>query len=204
MQIVLIALILILGIIGIIFAISRIEKGTVKTPRRIFEPPERRAGRRGEAIAKDAISQVLREDDYLLSNIAVSTPEQRTELDNVVVNKFGVFIIEVKNYKGKLVGSEDDFEWKKYKITDAGNIYEKAVKNPIRQVRRQIYILAKYLDYYGVRVWVKGYTILLGSNSPVDSELILKSISDIDRAIHTPDKTRLDKKTIEKIVELLS
>lgn len=191
-------------ILGIICAVAEIIKTIGKMQRPIFEPPERRAGRRGEAIATAAIGQVLREDDYLLSNVRISIPEKETELDNVIVNKYGVFIIEVKNYKGKLVGTTEDFEWKKYKTTDAEITYEKDVKNPIRQVKRQIYILARYLDYYGVEVWVKGYTILIEGNSPVDSEFILDSICDIDRAIHTPNRVRLDKKTVEKIVELLS
>lgn len=188
----------------IIYAVIEIIKALGERPHTIFEPPERRAGRRGEAIAADVIRQVLRDDDYLLTNVRISIPEKETELDNVVVNKYGVFIIEVKNYRGKLVGNEDDYEWEKYKTTDAGNTYEKTVKNPIRQVKRQIHILAQYLKYYGVDVWVKGYVILLHRNSPVDSALVLDSVADIDRALHTPDRTRLDKKTVEKIVELLS
>ena len=194
---------LIVGLI-IICAVIEIIKALGKRPHPIFEPPERRAGRRGEAIAADAIRQVLRDDDYLLTNGRISIPEKETELDNVVVNRYGVFIIEVKNYKGELVGNEDDYEWEKYKTTDAGNTYEKTVKNPIRQVRRQIHILVQYLKYYGVDVWVKGYVILLHRNSPVESELVLDSLADIDRALHTPYRTRLDKKTVEKIVELLS
>lgn len=188
----------------IIYAVIEIIKALGKRPHPVFERPERRAGRRGEAIAADVIRQTLREDDYLLSNVRVTISEKETELDNIVVNKYGVFIIEVKNYKGKLVGTEEDFEWKKYKTTDAGNTFEKTVKNPIRQVKRQIYILARYLDYYGVKVWVKGYVILLHRNSPVDGELMLESVGDIDRAIHTADRTRLDRKTVEKIVGLLS
>lgn len=58
----------------------------------------------------------------------------------MVINRYGVFIIEVKNYKGELVGNGDDYEWKKYKTTGAGNTYEKTVKNPIRQVKRQIHM----------------------------------------------------------------
>ena len=126
------------------------------------------------------------------------------ELDNVVVNKYGVFIIEVKNYSGFIVGGEDDYEWKKYKTTDAGNTYVKTVKNPIRQVKRQIYILARYLEYYGSRVWVHGYAILLHGNSPVRSEYVLTSKADIDHAIHTVDRRMLDTKTVDRIVELLS
>ena len=54
------------------------------------------------------------------------------------------------------MGGEDDYEWKKYHTSEAGNTYVKSVKNPIRQVRRQAGILAEYLKYYGVRVWVSG------------------------------------------------
>lgn len=206
--IVIIAVVVILGAIGIACAISDILRDGRQTrprvPRPVFERPERRAGRRGEAFAADVIRQVLREDDHLLTNVKISIPDKETELDNVVVNKYGVFIIEVKNYKGELVGNEDDYEWEKYKTTDAGNTYEKTVKNPIVQVKRQIYILKEHLKYYGVDVWVKGYVILLRRNSPVESELVLDSVADIDRALHTPDKTRLGKKTVERIVELLS
>ena len=81
----------------------------------IFESPERRAGHRGEIIATDSIKRVLREGDYLLTNVSISYDGRLAELDNVVVNKYGVFIIEVKNYKGRLYGEENDYTWKKYK-----------------------------------------------------------------------------------------
>ena len=54
---------------------------------------EKRAGRRGERIATEVIKGVLREGDYLFTNISVSYDGKRTELDDVVVNKYGVFII---------------------------------------------------------------------------------------------------------------
>lgn len=170
----------------------------------IFEPGNRRAGRKGEEAATNIIRQVLHEEDMLFTNVSISYDGKPTELDNVVVNSYGVFIIEVKNYVGRIVGEEDDFEWQKYKMTDTGNVYEKTVKNPIKQVKRQIYILSKYLDYYGSRVWINGYAILLHGNSPVESEYVLSSIEDIDRAIHTPGRTMLNKTTISKIAELLS
>ena len=169
----------------------------------IFEPGNRRAGRKGEEAATNIIRQVLHADDLLFTNVSISYDGKPTELDNVVVNSYGVFIIEVKNYVGRIVGNEDDYEWQKYKMTDAGNVYEKTVKNPIKQVKRQIYILAHYLEYYGPRVWVNGYAILLHGNCPVDSEYVLSSIEDIDRVIHTPGRTRLNKETISKIAELL-
>ena len=186
------------AVIAIIIALKNADlTGT------IFEPGNRRAGRKGEEAATNIIRQVLHADDLLFTNVSISHDGKPTELDNVVVNSYGVFIIEVKNYVGRIVGNEDDYEWQKYKMTDAGNVYEKTVKNPIKQVKRQIYILAHYLEYYGPRVWVNGYAILLHGNSPVDSEYVLSSIEDIDRVIHMPGRTRLNKETISKIAELL-
>ena len=172
---------------------------------RTFEDPERRVGRLGEEEATRIISSVLREDDRLFTNVQIEYKDKEAELDNVIVNKFGVFIIEVKNYTGSLVGNEDDYEWIKYHETDAGNTYSKIVKNPIKQVKRQVYVLSKFLDYYGtVRVWIEGYAMLLQQNSPVASEYVLSSVKDIDRAIHTSTKNRLTKKDTEEIIKLLS
>ena len=168
----------------------------------IFESPERRAGHRGEIIATDIIKRVLREGDYLLTNVSISYDGRPAELDNVVVNKYGVFIIEVKNYKGRLYGEENDYTWKKYKDDGYGNTFEKEVKNPIRQVKRQVYILAKYLE--SCNVWVEGYVLLIQGNSPVQCKYVFESVEDIDRAIHTFGKNRLSVHTVESIRNTLS
>lgn len=170
----------------------------------IFESPKKRAGRYGEAFATNAIKSVLREDDLLFTNVQISYDGKPAELDNVVINKYGVFIIEVKNYNGKLSGTEDDYEWQKFHTTYSGNTYIKSVKNPIKQVKRQVYILANFLDYYGTRVWVKGFAFLVNQNSPVNNEYILSDTNDIDRAIHTSGRNMLNKATVEAISKLLS
>ena len=183
-------------IIAIVYAVSKSGGITI-------EPPQRRAGRRGEQYATMRIQSVLREEDALFTNVSISYEGRSAELDNVIVNKYGVFVIEVKNYSGHLSGSEDDYEWTKVHISDAGNPYYKTVKNPIKQVKREVYILAKYLDYYGVSVWVDGYAMILGASSPMDSEYILSSVADIDRAIHTPRKQRLNATTVDAVKRLL-
>lgn len=124
-------------------------------------------------------------------------------MDNLIVNKYGVFIIEVKNYNGCLLGEEDDYNWIKYKDDGYGNVFQKEVKNPLKQVNRQTYLLANYLRENGADVWVEGYAILVQQNSPVDSPHVLTSSADIDKAIHTYSRKPLDNKTIEKIRDLV-
>lgn len=168
-----------------------------------FESASRRAGRRGEEIAGEIIRRVLKEGDYLLTNVEITYDGRQAEMDCIVVNRFGVFIFEVKNYSGQLVGDEGDYEWQKIKITASGNVYAKQVKNPIRQLKRQVYLLAQYLKFNQIKVWVEGYVILLNQNSPVESECIIFSLLDIDRAVHTEGKNHLLPKEIEQIITLL-
>lgn len=168
-----------------------------------LESGNRQAGRYGEIVATNAIQSVLRDDDQLFTNVEISFDGRPAELDNVVVNHYGVFVIEVKNYKGRLYGDEDDYEWEKYKDDGYGNTFEKSVKNPIKQVKRQVYILAKYLEYYGCKVWVEGHALLIHGNSPVQSDAILSSVEDIDRVIHTPGRNRLTQQQVDAIVKCI-
>ena len=71
-------------------------------------------------------------------------------------------------------------------------------------MKRQIYLLSEYLDFYGEKVWVRGYAILLHGNSPVRSEFILNCTEDIDRVIHSRDRTLLSSNSVESIKNLLT
>ena len=199
---VLIGIIAIVAIIAGIVVCFKNLKNTGSTGT-IFEPGYRRAGRYGERVATNLIREVLREGDHLFTNVNIEYDKKPAELDNVIVNSYGVFIIEAKNYKGRLYGNEDDYEWEKYKDDGYGNTFEKKVKNPIKQVRRQIYILAKHLECYGSHVWVEGYALLIHGNSPVESRHMLSGLDDIDRAIHTPGKKRLTKQQVESVIKII-
>ena len=162
------------------------------------------AGKQGEKIAGNVIARLLNEDDYLLSNVKVSFEEHQTEIDKLIINSHGIYIIEVKNFSGCLFGSEKDKEWQKYKVTDAGNTYGKTVPNPLHQVKRQIWILKSYLCDKGIKgIWIKGYVYMVNENSPFESELLLNNKEDVDYAIHGSDEQVLSDKQINKILELL-
>lgn len=161
------------------------------------------AGERGEALVTAEIESVKHEDDYIFTNVKISFKGKRTECDNIIINNFGVFIIEVKNYSGSLSGNENDDKWVERKYNDYGDILEeKNVKNPIKQVRRQIDILSKLLKNNGLRAWIEGYVILIHNNSPVDSKYII-SLDDIDQVIHTQGKNKLTNEQVKKISNIM-
>lgn len=169
-----------------------------------YESGQKRAGRQGENYVCDLICQVLKEKDLLFSNVSIEIEGKRTELDHIIVNNRGIFIIEVKNYSGSLMGTDNDYEWVKTKISSSGNSYTKIVKNPIKQVNRQVYLLAQFLKYYGVDVWVEGYTFFAQGNSPVDCKQVLESAQDINHVIHNDANRNLTNAKVQEIQKLLS
>lgn len=163
----------------------------------------KRAGIQGEHIAVDIIKSVLYESDIMLNNVAFEYGDNEVEIDSLVINSRGVYVIEVKNYSGDLYGKETDFELFQEKETSAGNVYSKSVKNPVPQVKRQVHNLAKFLKYYGIDVWVEGYVYFINNNCPYRSPMVLRNAYDINRAIHPRIHRQLSNKEIQRIVKLL-
>ena len=167
------------------------------------ETQQKKAGRYGEKIATAVIREILTTDDKLLTNVPIRAAGKQTELDNVIINSNGVFIIEVKNLRGVLSGNETDPDWLQTKSSSGGEFYQKTVKNPIKQVKRQIFILASLLKAHHLYVWVEGYVFFVEQNSPIKSEYVLKTQRDIERKIHSKGKTKLSKSEQNHIVETL-
>lgn len=63
-----------------------------------------------------------------------------TQIDHLLISPYGLFIVETKNIKGWIFGSESQSKWTQ-------SLYRKkySFQNPIRQTFRQKKILSKYL-----------------------------------------------------------
>ncbi|MBR3244967.1 MAG: NERD domain-containing protein [Parasporobacterium sp.] len=186
---------LIVLFVGILIAVLLLRKRSV--------PPHKAAGNAGEEAAAAVIKRILQKRDYCGRNVPVSFGGQKTELDFVIVNRNGVFIIEVKNYSGKISGEEEALQWKKSKTSQGGKTYEKFIENPIPQVKREEYILGNFLRSKGINVWVNGYIYFVRNNRPFQSRYLLNSGNEIDMAIHKKPDSLLNEKTIEHIVKTL-
>ena len=148
------------------------------------ESPERRAGRLGEVLVSDLINDVLNADDHLLTNVRIKADGKETELDNLIINSYGIFIVEVKNYNGTLYGDSDDYEWTK-------------------QVKRQIYILSQFLKQHGYHIWIEGYVFFVRGNCPIADPCVLHNEEEIDKVLHQGNKTAIDDIAKERIIKLL-
>ena len=74
-------------------------------------------------------------------NIIVSTRNGTTQIDHVLLSRFGMFVIETKNYNGWIFGGKDQKSWTQV-------LYGKkhSFQNPLHQNYRHTKALAENLD----------------------------------------------------------
>jgi hypothetical protein len=87
------------------------------------------------------------------------------EADFVVVGPNGVFIVENKDYTGRVVGNEYDKDWTIYKIGRGGTAYSKTARNPVKQVRGYVRILSDIFSERGIKGWITPMVSLSRDNS---------------------------------------
>lgn len=96
----------------------------------------------GEVIVNFAIKVRLDKDEYhLIKNVTFPTEDGTTQIDHVLVSSKGVFVVETKNMKGWIFGSEKQRQWtqKIYKHTSK-------FQNPLHQNYKHTKTLASCLD----------------------------------------------------------
>ena len=98
---------------------------------RLSTPAEKVAGKEGEKAAKRIIQSVMNEEDWLFTHLTIYSKE----MDDVIVNSYGVFVIEVKYWNGEITGRADDYNWIQRKETYLGQVYDNPKPNPIKQDR---------------------------------------------------------------------
>lgn len=194
--------------IAIAVSACRNDNGSFRTPYPDPSYDEReiyRAGEEGEYLAASAIKSILFKDDWHICNFEFSVDGREAECDILVVNTNGIFIFEVKNFSGSLFGYETDDIWEKVKESDGGNLYSKEIKNPIKQVRRQIRLLKELLGSYGIyNFWIDGYVLLVNANPHDESEYILTDLSEVERTIHKPGEHPLNKSKRDAVISAIN
>ncbi len=114
-------------------------------------------GKRGEEQVHSILTQ-LSDEYYILNNLVFRTAKGTTQIDHVVVSKYGVFAIETKNYSGEIYGDDDRDEWtqiiannvryrrnpfKEYTYITKNHLY-----NPVKQSLGHAYAIKNHLSNY--------------------------------------------------------
>ena len=96
----------------------------------------------GEAFLNFVINIALDKEKYqLVKNVTLHTDDGTTQIDHIIVSQYGVFVIETKNYKGWIFGSEHSKTWTQ-------SIYGKksTFQNPLHQNYKHVKTLQTLLN----------------------------------------------------------
>lgn len=99
----------------------------------------------GEFIINFSVVFLLDKKQYhLIKNVTLPTADGSTQIDHIIVSKFGVFVIETKNMKGWIFGSPTQKTWTQ-------KIYRTSRKfqNPLHQNYKHIKTLESLLNLDG-------------------------------------------------------
>ena len=95
---------------------------------RVFFLPKIK-GHIGEACVNFQVKRYLEPSVYRrIPNVMLPTPEGTTQIDHVIVSRYGIFVMETKSYKGWIFGGERDAQW-----TQVNFKRKDRFQNPLRQ-----------------------------------------------------------------------
>lgn len=96
----------------------------------------------GESVSNLLLKFLNKENYTLHKDLYISKEDGDTaQIDHVVVSRFGIFVIETKNYQGWIFGNENSYKWTQV-------IYRKKSQflNPVIQNRNHIKALKQFID----------------------------------------------------------
>lgn len=98
-------------------------------------------GARGERKTAEILRSHLPAGYIVVNNIYLPLPDgTTTQIDHVVVSRYGIFVIETKTYSGWIFGDEKSAQWMQTKYRKKSRF-----QNPLRQNYRHVCALADCL-----------------------------------------------------------
>jgi len=97
----------------------------------------------GEALLTHAVLKNFAPPDYhLMNHVTLQMADGTTQVDHILVSRFGVFVIETKDYKGWIFGNAKQANWTQV-------LFKRKFKfqNPIRQNFRHVRAVEGLLDF---------------------------------------------------------
>ena len=95
-------------------------------------------GRLGETLVNSRIRNQLDPTVYhLIPDVMLPTSDGTTQIDHVIVSRYGIFVLETKTFKGWIYGNERDPQW-----TQVNYRRKDRFQNPLRQNFKHMKTLA--------------------------------------------------------------
>lgn len=175
-----------------------------------YTPESKLYGDLGERRTGSLLEKYLPDDYTVIQNAKVTYEEKTSEIDNIIVGKTGVFIVEVKNIKGTVFGDYEEKDWLQDKIDNYNYEHKKEFYNPVKQVGTHRYRLANYLRDNKVFTDIKCAVYFANPKTSVTlsgtpNDIPVFTYADTQALINyiMSGNENLSEKTINRIIEIL-
>ncbi len=166
-----------------------------------------RAGLLGQENVENVLN-LLSDEWVMLNNYAI--PHKNCDIDHLIVGPKGIFVIETKNYNGKVECSGDT--WTYTKTGKNGGIYRGHINNPSRQLKRNVWELRKYLEKkLGGKAhfpyWIQGILVFTNIHAELemkDETVVVLKTKQLIPFLQQFQNEPLNPSEIEKIVKILN
>ncbi len=125
------------------------QKPTTHQKRSIptFTPTEK--GELGECLVANHLNRTYSSQKRIINNIVIKTAYDRTsQIDHILINEYGIFVIETKNYKGTILGNRENKYWHQCAGLNNYTFYSPIQQNETHIQRLKEVLQAEYLPQY--------------------------------------------------------
>ena len=133
-------------------------------------------GESGERRVSAYLEDLPCEDYRVYNDLLIRDGNYTTQVDHIIISRYGVFVLETKNVHGKVYGSGNAEFWKQY-LPDAGYrrhgyTQEHQLRNPIWQNEGHIkslrrLVFGKDVPLYGIVVFPYETDVFVNAEQPV-------------------------------------
>ena len=133
-------------------------------------------GEHGERRVSSYLEDLPCEDYRVYNDLLIRDGNYTTQVDHIIISRYGVFVLETKNIHGKVYGSGNSEYWKQY-LPDSGYkrygfTQEHQLRNPIWQNAGHIktlrrLVLGNDVPIYGIVVFPTETDLYVNCEQPV-------------------------------------
>lgn len=113
---------------------------------------------RGELLLRGAVATHFAPPDYhLMNHLTLRCEDGTTQIDHILVSRFGIFVIETKDYKGWIFGTANQAHW-----TQVLFRRKHRFQNPLFQNYKHVLAVRQTLDFLPPET-IKSLIVFVGS-----------------------------------------
>jgi predicted RNA-binding Zn-ribbon protein involved in translation (DUF1610 family) len=157
-------------------------------------------GQIGEEYVARVLGGDLPNEKYVINNLTIVTDGKSSQIDHIVITKAGIFVIETKNFSGRVYGRANQKEWKQVLAYGKSRhtFYNPVLQNNthIYRLRQALGRLAKKDCFISVIVFPKAELFI----EPIDN---VGNINNLIRIYNAPRQEIYNEKEINQIYDKL-